>query len=115
MNTRKAGKIYEDAAEAYLVSKGYQILERNYHCRYGEIDLITRSEEGVVVFVEVKGRSKANWGDPAEAVTPLKQKKILRTAQDYIYKSRLNTETEYRFDVITYNRGCMEHIEDAFY
>ena len=115
MNTRKVGKIYEDAAEDYLNSKGYQTLEKNYHCRYGEIDLIVRSEEGVVVFVEVKGRSKTNWGEPAEAVTPLKQKKILRTAQDYIYKSRLNTETEYRFDVITFDRGRMEHIENAFY
>ena len=74
MNTRKAGKDYEDAAEDYLKSKGYRTLEKNYHCRYGEIDLIVRSEEGAVVFVEVKGRSKGNWGDPAEDVTPLKQK-----------------------------------------
>ena len=48
-------------------------------------------------------------------MTPLKQKKILRTAQDYIYKSRLNKETEYRFDVITFSQGRMEHIENAFY
>lgn len=115
MNTRKAGKDYEEAAEDYLKSKGYRTLEKNYHCRYGEIDLIVRSEEGAVVFVEVKGRSKGNWGDPAEAVTPLKQKKILRTARDYIYKSRLSTETEYRFDVITFSQGRMEHIENAFY
>ena len=51
MNTRKAGKDYEDAAEDYLKSKGYRTLEKNYHCRYGEIDLIVRSEEGAVVFV----------------------------------------------------------------
>ena len=65
---RAVGTHYEEEAARYLEQQGYQILERNFFSRYGEIDLIAKDED-TLVFVEVKYRSGASFGDPAEAVT----------------------------------------------
>ena len=82
-NRRKTGAEYEAAAAAWLETKGYRILERNYRTRLGEIDLI--AEEGdTLCFIEVKYRSSAGYGMPAEAVTPHKQQKILAVSRHYL-------------------------------
>ena len=79
-NKRMEGSRYEKLAARYLEQKGMDILELNYRCRTGEIDIIARDGE-YLVFVEVKYRSGASFGDPSEAVTAKKQERIRKTAR----------------------------------
>lgn len=72
MNKRQTGSHYEETAAAFLTSKGYRVLERNFRCRQGEIDLICRHGR-YLVFAEVKYRSGLSMGSPAEAVDARKQ------------------------------------------
>lgn len=102
-------------AAEYLKSMGYEILESNYHCRYGEIDLIVKDENETVIFIEVKARTNRSYGDGADAVNDLKRQKIKRTARQYIFEKRLDWYCSFRFDVILFQNGKMEHIVDAFY
>ena len=74
-NRRRTGARYEQTAGRYLETKGYQILEYNYRCRRGEIDIIARDQE-CLVFCEVKYRSGPGAGDAAEAVDAKKQRKL---------------------------------------
>ncbi|HNT34119.1 MAG TPA: YraN family protein [bacterium] len=98
-STRKKGSRYEDLAEAYLSEKGYRILERNIHSRYGEIDIV--AEDGsVIVFVEVRMRSRNDYGSPAESITPSKMRKILREAEMYLVENSL-LDRDARLDVIS--------------
>ena len=106
----------EDFAALYFEKQGYKIKARNVHSRYGEIDLIAENGDTVVV-VEVKTRSHDSLDRAADAVTPLKQKKIILTALDYISKS--NTDKIMRFDVfeVYHANGRIykfNHIKNAF-
>ena len=87
MGNRELGRIGEQAAAELLQMEGYEILERNYRCQAGEIDLIARDGR-YLVFVEVKYRSDEKAGDPSEAVNWYKQKKICQTASWYLRHSR---------------------------
>jgi putative endonuclease len=78
--TSNSGKIAEDFAAGLLVQKGYKIIERNFHSRFGEIDIIAL-KENYLVFVEVKARWSLKFGNPEEAVTPGKIWKIGRTGE----------------------------------
>ena len=92
------GKTGEDIATQYLIQKGYKIVERNFYCRQGEIDIIAK-EKQEIVFVEVKTRSNLCFGKPREAVDEGKQNHIYKTAKYYLYKHKL--ENSYvRFDAI---------------
>ena len=75
MNQREVGTRQESRAAEYLESLGYHILERNFRCRFGEIDLIAEQDD-TYVFIEVKYRTGRTAGDPASAVDGKKQKKI---------------------------------------
>ena len=79
MIRRKEGAYYENLVAEYLKTQGYEILEKNYRCRIGEIDLIAKEGE-TLVFVEVKYRRDDKMGNPKEAVDRKKQKKISMTA-----------------------------------
>jgi len=93
------GKQGEDLAAAYLTQAGYRILERNYRCLFGEIDIV--AEEGdVLAFVEVKSRRSAAYGDPQLAVGPRKQMKISRIAMHYLGERRMG-HCPARFDVLS--------------
>lgn len=85
MNRRKIGQKHEELAAKYLEEKGYEILERNYRIRTGEIDLIARDDR-YLVFVEVKYRKNLQMGDPLEAVDSRKQQQIYRTARYYLHR-----------------------------
>ncbi|MEK7270043.1 MAG: YraN family protein, partial [Planctomycetota bacterium] len=78
------------AIAAFLESKGLEILERNYTCDVGEIDLVCRDGE-TLVFCEVKARENERFGHPFEAITPAKQRKIRRVAEMYLLERRLKT------------------------
>lgn len=103
-------------AEKFLLSKGYEILQRNFRVRAGEIDLITKDNE-YVVFVEVKYRHGAGHGLPRESVGLAKQRKICKTALYYISMNELDNQ-DFRFDVVEVLGGggaiVVTHIENAF-
>ena len=113
MNKRQTGADYEALAARWLQEQGYEILEKNYRCRQGEIDLIARDGR-YLVFIEVKYRKGSRAGHPAEAVDVRKQRRISRSAAYYCYEHRIPETQACRFDVIGILDGKTEHIKDAF-
>lgn len=109
---RKQGNKAEDEAAKHLKTKGYKILERNYLCPLGEVDIIAQ-KDGRVIFVEVKQRSSSDFGGAAAAVTKAKQNKVAKAAVSYLKKSNLSY-TGIMFDIIAITEGRLEHIENAF-
>ena len=115
MNRQEKGSAGETVAARYLMQQGLRILERNFHTRYGEIDLIAQ-EGKTVVFIEVKTRGGAAYGRPAEAVTASKQKKLRIAAALYL-QQYMTEEIPVRFDVIEVfwtERPMIHHIKNAF-
>lgn len=116
MNLRHKGNWYEAIAARYLLERGYRILDRQYRCPSGEIDLVAQDGE-IIVFVEVKGRETNRFGSAPEAVDGRKQRRIWRSAQHFLW-SRGKTDALCRFDVIaiqtTASRHQIDHIERAF-
>ena len=113
MNRRRTGAEYEEQAALWLSRNGFEILERNFFCRGGEIDLVAK--EGVcLVFVEVKYRRNKAAGHPAEAVTRHKQKKIIHAAEYYCWKHRIADTCPCRFDVVAILGDEVEHMRNAF-
>ncbi len=112
--SREIGKKFENEAADFLKECGYEILERNYCCRQGEIDIIAR-DGNTLVFVEAKARSTAAGGDPADAVDREKRQHILRTARFYMVSKGMSEDTSCRFDVITSLDGELRLIRDAFW
>ena len=102
----------------FLKQKGYQIIERNYRSAWGEIDLVVQDGD-VLAFVEVKTRRSLKFGAPQLAVTNSKQRKISKTALQYLQEKEL-FDYVCRFDVISIvfppdpSEPIIEHIEHAF-
>ncbi|MFV0518927.1 MAG: YraN family protein [Lachnospirales bacterium] len=118
MNTQEKGKIYETLSCTYLLEKGYTILSRNYQKKCGEIDIIAQKND-LISFIEVKYRENSKYYTPKEAVTLSKQKKIIKTANFFIYENfeKSNCNFNYTFDIIEIinNGNTINHIENAFY
>lgn len=112
-NRRSVGTEYERKAAAYLEALGYRIVERNFRCRTGEIDLIAWDRR-VLVFLEVKYRKTGSFGSPAEAVTPAKQRTICRVADYYRIRKGLSENQNCRFDVVSILGEQIQLIRDAF-
>ena len=109
------GKEKEEKAAAYLISKGYKILEKNYLRKTGEIDIIAKSADGYLTAVEVKYRSSDRFGSPFSAVTSVKQRKIFKTLLFYMSEHNISMDIKSRFDVIgIYGDGRLEHLINAF-
>lgn len=110
------GKRGEELAVEFLEKLGCQIIATNWHERKFEMDIIAQ-DQNQIVFVEVKTRNTDYFGNPAEAVTPAKQKHLVEGANYYIEKNEI--ELECRFDVIAVvlnnNQQKIEHFKDAFY
>lgn len=98
MPNNSYGKIGEDLAEQYLIRKDYHILAKNYHSRFGEIDIIALDEDSIV-FIEVKTRTQSMFGSPLEAITRSKLSKLIKTSQFYLSLKNLHGKP-YRFDAI---------------
>ena len=109
------GKEGEEYAAQYLASQGYQIIERNFECRQGEIDIIAKDKQEYV-FIEVKTRQNSHYGMPCEAVTQIKQKHIWNATKYYLYSHKLEDKF-IRFDVIEVykkkNNFYINHIKQA--
>ncbi len=99
-NSRSAGKKGEDLACKFLKKDKYKILEKNFSCRQGEIDIIAEDRNGVLCFVEVKARSTEDYGLPVEAVTHSKQKRLLATAFIYLENKKIKSK-DMRFDIVS--------------
>lgn len=113
MNKREVGSLNEDRAARFLTAHGYEIIQKNFYCRMGEIDIIARSE-GYLCFVEVKYRSSEASGSPGEAITPRKIRRITRTAQYYMLINNIPENTPCRFDVIIILDDKITLIPNAF-
>lgn len=111
-NNRKVGTDYEQAVGYYLEQQGYLILEYNYRCRLGEIDIIAQDGE-YLVFCEVKYRQNRQKGSPLEAVNVKKQRTIYQCASYYLTVHQA-ADRPCRFDVIGIEGGQITHIKDAF-
>lgn len=113
LNINNAGLAAEAAAVLFLQKQGMTLLERNYSCRFGEIDLIMR-EGHTLVFVEVRLRSNARFASAALSIDRHKQQKLIRAAQYYLQSNHLNPQC--RFDAILYadvNQSAPEWIRNA--
>ncbi len=110
LNLRSKGQHFELQAADYLRRQGLQLVEKNFLARGGEIDLVMR-DGSCIVFVEVKYRKNQNHGHAAESVTRQKQHRLIKAANWWMLKQRLNAEaTDFRFDVVAiHNNG--NHIE----
>ena len=98
--TREAGKYWERVARDYLIQQGLVLVEENFHCRFGEVDLIMSDNE-TLVFVEVKYRKGQQYGGAISTISKSKQQKIAKTASIYLQQQQLNEyNTPYRFDVV---------------
>lgn len=96
MNIGKTGKSGEDRVAAFLRSKGYRVIKRNYSCRFGEIDIIAEKNE-YIVFVEVKTRKQNSLVSGVDAVDYRKRQRIMLTAEDFMAKTECSLQP--RFDV----------------
>ena len=113
-NKRSIGKEYEDLAIVYLENNGYEILERNFYSKQGEIDIIARENE-YLVFVEVKYRNNNKIGHSLEAITHSKKQRIIKTAKYYIYKKFYGKCPLARVDVVAIQDKEVLLVKDAFW
>lgn len=109
---RALGSAGEEAAARWYAAQGYEVLARNWRCRTGEIDLVLRRGDTVVV-CEVKTRTSAAYGLPAEAVTPAKQRRLRALAREWLTATGVRA-LRIRFDVVAVLGGRLEVIEGAF-
>ena len=111
------GKLGEALAAQYLVREGYTILATNWTFQKAEIDLIAQKHPETLVFVEVKTRNSAFFGDPQSFVTPTKIKLLIKAANEYVVSNKLNVEA--RFDIIAVLKNNtqeqIKHFVNAFY
>lgn len=112
-NRRLIGAVYEKKAEEYLKTLGFEIVERNFCCRQGEIDLIAR-DKNALVFVEVKYRKTEKYGLPAEAIDKRKQQKLYQTARYYLCTHGYGEEQVCRFDAVLILGEEISLIQNAF-
>ena len=116
MDKAQTGRLGEDFCEKYYIKRGFSTVQRNYHSRFGEIDLICENSD-FLAFVEVKTRKADSITQPCEAVDLRKQKRIVRTAQMFLLENE--TDKQPRFDVfeVFVNEGRVfkfNLIENAF-
>jgi putative endonuclease len=112
------GRWGEDLAARHLEAAGYELLARNWRCREGELDIVARGG-GSLVFVEVKTRSGPAYGEPAEAVTTRKARRIHVLAARWLAECRPAGRHDLRFDVISVMRRVgaepeVLHLQGAF-
>ena len=113
MNKRAEGKKYEDAAVLFLEKHGVSILERNFRCRLGEIDIIGLHND-MLVFFEVKYRSGDGRGQATEAVDLKKQKIISKVSDNFRVYKKQYANMQVRYDVIAIDNDRIKWIPAAF-
>ncbi|HEX8950597.1 MAG TPA: YraN family protein, partial [Polyangia bacterium] len=97
--SRQLGTQAETRAAEFLQRKGYRVVDRNWTCRGGEIDLVCLDGDGTLVFVEVRARADARHGTPLETVVDIKRRRLLRAAEIYLHVKKRH-DCACRFDVV---------------
>ena len=114
--TGTQGALAEDKAARHLIDQGLQLVERNYHCRHGELDLIMMHGE-YLVFVEVRHRHSDSHGGALASIDFHKQRKLRRAAQHYLQRHKKN-DSPCRFDILCLdgpiNSASINWISNAF-
>jgi len=118
-NNLRKGLRFEDQARRYLAAQGLELLDSNYRCRFGEIDLIMR-DAGTLCFIEVRFRKSLDFGGASASITTAKQRKIVKSAQFYLSTQPRPVRLALRFDalLIQQQRGGgldFNWIQNAFY
>ena len=119
MSTKALGDQGEDLTGDYLLARGCTLLDRQWRCRYGELDLVARDADGTICFVEVKLRSGGRAGLPREAVDRRKREKLRAAAEAYLSQHGLE-DAPARFDVAEiysdpgHRSLRLEYLENAF-
>ena len=120
--TREQGQYTENLACRYLENKGFNLIEKNFNCKVGEIDLIMQDNDALV-FIEVRYRKNNNFGSGAESITASKQSKLIKTASLYLQRHVKLSQCPARFDVVSItgsietedlNKIHFDWIENAF-
>jgi putative endonuclease len=113
MNKRQTGSRWEDEAARFLTECGLQVKELNFRSRFGEIDIIAKDGE-FFVFVEVKYRKTASFGNPEEAVDLRKIRTISKVADYYRLYRKIPSDAKIRFDVVAIEGGSFKWYKNAF-
>jgi putative endonuclease len=111
--SKRLGNVFEGFALEYLVRQRLRFVARNVTCRGGEIDLVMREPDGVLVFVEVRARAGSRYGGAVASVGREKQRRIVRAAQHFLAK-RADTESACRFDIVAFDGRRIAWLRDAF-
>lgn len=110
-DARNVGRVFEDQAADFLLSQGYTLLTRRYHCRFGELDLVAL-EGDTLVFVEVKG-SRSEAIRPEENLTERKRERLMRAAERFVAEFDVR-DKPMRFDAIAIDGDGLRHYRNAF-
>ena len=115
--SHELGRIGENIIADYITKLGYKVVERNFECNQGEIDIIAKDKEELVV-IEVKTRTDISYGEASEAVTDTKKRHLINSIKYYIYKQKLENQP-IRIDVaeVYINKGKVKinYIKQAIY
>lgn len=113
---RKVGDDKEQLAETFLLQQGFSLVERNFFCKMGEIDLIMKDKD-YLVFIEVRYRESQDFGGALASITASKQRKLRRAAEYYLVKAFGNNPPSCRFDVIAIegNKGSSGAIKEEIH
>ena len=116
-SSRTIGKQAEDIAADYLVNRGIKLIERNFYCRSGEIDLIAYDDKHVI-FIEVRYRKNEKYMAVVETIDKQKCKKLVKTSEYYLNQNKNYRSYLCRYDVITitgmFNKPSIKWIKNAF-
>jgi putative endonuclease len=112
---QQTGRQGEEIATAYLAGQGYTIVQRNWRCALGELDIIAEAQQ-TLIFVEVRSRRSQRFGPAEESITPAKQLRLIELAQTYLQEAA-GVDRAWRIDVITVRweagRPQINHLENA--
>lgn len=114
---QETGKLAESRACEFLQEKGFKLLELNYRCPFGEVDLIMRDREEIV-FVEVRSRKRIDYGNALESINKRKMHKLIKTATHFLQRKNWLHKVHSRFDVVALHpvtgKIQLEWIKNAF-
>lgn len=113
----RKGLRYETRARDYLQARGLQLLEANFRCRFGEIDLIME-DAGCICFIEVRFRDSLDFGGASASITPAKQRRIVKAALFYLSRNQRLAHRALRFDALLIQQQAtleFDWIQNAFY
>jgi putative endonuclease len=113
MDRRQTGSLAENSACAFLESQGFTIVSRNFLRRFGELDVVARAGE-LLVIVEVRSRASERFGGAAASVGRAKQRRIAATSALFLQRHRDLRHCRVRFDVIVVRDGSIEWLKHAF-